>query len=98
MCEFRVKGRPGSRDKPETLPCLKADADEADEDTTCPMGLRAKICSMTMTMTKTMTMLMTMGMTTILEIKYSYSKFHVDLFAPIEKLFKALHADEIPPY
>ena len=34
MCEFRVKGRPGSRDKPETLPCLKADADEADEDTT----------------------------------------------------------------
>ena len=69
MCEFRVKGRPGSRDKPETLPCLKADADEADEDTTCPMGLRAKICSMTMT--KTMTMSMTMAMTTILEIKIS---------------------------
>ena len=98
MCEFRVKGRPGSRDKPETLPCLKADADEADEDTTCPMGLRAKICSMTMTMTKTMTMSMTMAMTTILEIEKSYLKFHVELFAPIEKLFKGLHADEIPPY
>ena len=96
MCEFRVKGRPGSRDKPETLPCLKADADEADEDTTCPMGLRAKICSTTMT--KTMTMSMTMAMTTILEIKNSYLKFHVELFAPIEKLFKGLHADEIPPY
>ena len=29
---------------------------------------------------------------------FTNQKFHVDLFAPIEKLFKAFQADEIPPY
>ena len=34
LCEFRFKGWTECRDKLETLHCLKADADEADEDTT----------------------------------------------------------------